>query len=146
MYVSIVIKGHAKFVTDYEEKTSALNALMEKSQTEGRYEKLNSTMETVHRVGLIKIVPETITGKYKFGKSWDDAKKLRVATKFMKRAVETLRLTISLLNITGLEELDDESAKNVAWTHANGLAKMLGYETTSEYPDISLRKVQDVNW
>ena len=36
MYVSIVIKGHAEFVTDSEEKTNALNALMEKSQTEGQ--------------------------------------------------------------------------------------------------------------
>ena len=114
--------------------------------TEGRYDKLNPTMETVHRVGLIKIVPETITGKYKFGKSWDDAKKLRVATKLLERAMETPRLTVRLLNIAGLEELNDESAKNVSWTHAKGLAKMLGYENMSEYPEISLQKIHDVDW
>ena len=146
MYVSIVIKGHAEFVTDNEEKTNALNALMEKSQTEEQYEKLNPTMETVHRVGLIKIIPETLTGKYKFGKSWDDAKRLRVATKLMERAVKTPKLTVSLLNVAGLEELDDESAKNVAWSHAIGLVKILGYENISPYPKISLRKVKDVDW
>lgn len=146
MYVSIVIKGHAELVTDNKEKTDALNALMEKSQTEGQYDKLIPSMEPVRRVGLLKIVPEILTGKYKFGKSWNDAKKLRVATKLVERSVAMPKQTVMLFNITGLEKLDDETMKNVAWTHSNELIKMLGYENTLKYPDISLSKIADIDW
>ena len=146
MYISVVIKGNAEFVTDLKEKTNALNALMEKSQTEGRYDKLTHDMEVVHRVGLIKIIPETLYGKYKFGKMWDDAKKLRVATKLLERSVESPKLTVNLFNILGLDTLDDETLKNIAWTHANELVKILGYENSSKYPNISLSKVKEVDW
>ncbi len=146
MYVSVVIKGHAEFVTNLEEKTNALNALMEKSQTEGRYDKLTSDMEIVNRVGLIKIVPETLNGKYKFGKSWDDQKRLRVATKLLERSVESPKLSVSLFNIAGLDSLDEESLKNMAWTHANELVKILGYENSLKYPNILLSKVEEVDW
>ncbi|EPA04617.1 pyridoxamine 5'-phosphate oxidase family protein, partial [Candidatus Nitrosarchaeum limnium] len=40
LYISVVIKGKASLVTDKEEKTLALNGLMEKYQPEGRYEPL----------------------------------------------------------------------------------------------------------
>ena len=146
MYISVVIKGNAEFVTDLEEKTNVLNALMEKSQTEGRYDLLTSDMEIVNRVGLIKIIPETFDGKYKFGKSWDDAKKLRVATKLLERSIESPKLTVSLFNIAGLDGLDDKSLKSMAWAHANELIQILGYENSSKYPDISLSKVDEVDW
>ncbi|MBI1663975.1 MAG: pyridoxamine 5'-phosphate oxidase family protein, partial [Nitrosopumilus sp.] len=35
LYISVVTKGHAKFVTDNQEKADALNALMRKYQKEG---------------------------------------------------------------------------------------------------------------
>ena len=146
MYISIVIKGNAEFVTDLKEKTDALNALMEKSQTEGKYDKLTIDMEVVHRVGLIKIIPESLNGKYKFGKSWDDAKKLRIATKLLERSVTSPKLTVKLFNIAGLDTLNDETLKNMAWTHANELVKILGYENSSKYPNISLSKVEEIDW
>lgn len=146
MYISIVIKGNAEFVTDLKEKTNALNALMEKSQTEGKYDKLTPDMEIVHKVGLIKIVPETLNGKYKFGKSWNDAKKLRVATKLLQRSIESPKLTVSLFNIAGLDTLDDKILKDIAWAHASELIKVLGYKNSSKYPNISLIKVEEVDW
>lgn len=72
LYISVVVKGTAELVTEKEEKAAALNALMEKNQIEGGYEKLMPEMATVRGVGLIKITPEIMTGKYKLGRFWDD--------------------------------------------------------------------------
>ena len=63
LYISIVIKGIASFVSDREEKTLALNGLMEKYQPEGHYDPLESTMRVLDAVSVIKIVPYIITWK-----------------------------------------------------------------------------------
>lgn len=146
LYVSVVIKGTAEPVTDTKEKAGALNALMEKNQTEGGYEKLTPDMATVRGVKLLKIIPGTMTGKYKLGKYWDEKEKLRIATRLVERSVRMPRQTLKLLNVAGLEKLDEESAKNLAWLHANELAKMMGCKNTSEYPGASLFVAEDVDW
>lgn len=146
LYISVVIKGTAETVTDAREKAQALNALMEKSQTEGGYERLTPDMATVRGVKLLKITPNTMTGKYKLGKYWNKKEKLRIATRLVERSVKMPRQTLRLLNITGLDKLDEESAKNLAWMHAIGLAKMMGYENTSDYPGVSLSMAEDVDW
>ena len=62
LYISVVIKGNAELVINNEEKAFALNALMEKHQVEGGYEKLRPEMATVRGVAVIKIIPDTMTG------------------------------------------------------------------------------------
>lgn len=146
LYVSVVIKGIAESVTDVEEKTNVLNAFMEKNQTEGGYEKLTPTMATVRGVRLLKIIPNTMTGKYKLGKYWNEKEKLRIATRLVERSVKMAKQTLNLLNIAGLEKLDDGSTKNLAWLHAIELVKMMGYENTTKYPDVSLSVIEDVDW
>lgn len=146
LYISVVIKGMAETVTDAAEKAAALNALMEKSQTEGGYEKLQPDMATVRGVRLLKIIPQSMTGKYKLGRYWDEKDKIRIATRLAERAVRMPRRTLELLNVPGLEELDEKSAGNVAWLHAMGLVRMMGYENTAEYPAVSLKKTRDINW
>ena len=146
LYVSVVVKGTASLVTDVEEKSDALNAFMEKCQTEGGYERLRPDMPSVRGVQLLKITPHVITGKYKLGKYWNEEEKMRMATRLVQRSVKMPRQTLRLLNIAGLEELDSESAKNLAWLHALGLAKMLGYTNTSEYPNVTLSVERDVDW
>ncbi len=47
LYISVVIKGTASFVTDREEKTLALNGLMEKYQPEGQYDPIKSDMQVL---------------------------------------------------------------------------------------------------
>ena len=64
LYVSVVIKGLGSFVSDPEEKTLALNGLMEKYQPEGRYDPITSDMQVLDAVTIIKIVPKTLHGKY----------------------------------------------------------------------------------
>ena len=54
--------------------------------------------------------------------------------------------TLKLLNIAGLEKLDDESTKNLAWLYAIELVKMMGYENTAKYPKVTLSMIEDVDW
>ena len=146
LYVSVVIKGIAESVTNVDEKANALNALMEKNQTEGKYEKLTPIMATVRGVRLLKIIPNIMTGKYKLGKYWNEKEKLRIATRLVIKSVEMPKQTLKLLNIAGLEKLDDESTKNLAWLYAIELVKMMGYENTAKYPKVTLSMIEDVDW
>ncbi|MDE1830002.1 MAG: pyridoxamine 5'-phosphate oxidase family protein [Thaumarchaeota archaeon] len=146
LYVSIVIKGHAELVTDNKQKADALNALIEKYQVEGGYERLEGEMATVRGVALIKIKPEVMTGKYKLGKYWDPKDKLRIATRIMERAAKKPKRTLELLNIAGLDKLDDEITKELAWIHCTEVIQMMGFQNNSKYPDISLSVIEEVDW
>ena len=64
LYISVVIKGIASFVSDREEKTLALNALMKKYQPEGFYDPLQSDARVIDAVVIIKVTPQTLHGKY----------------------------------------------------------------------------------
>ena len=85
LYISIVIKGNSSIVEDNEEKARALNALMKKYQTEGRYQILHPKMSSVHEVTVIKIVPKEIHGKYKIGQHWAPAYRLKMARNIIER-------------------------------------------------------------
>ena len=105
LYISVIIKGHAILVEDNIEKANALNALMEKYQKEGRYERLESNMRSVQEVSVIKIVPREMHGKYKIGQHWTPAYRLRIAGNIVKR--EGKANAIDILNIMGIEILSD---------------------------------------
>lgn len=146
LYVSVVIKGIAETVDDTAEKSNVLNAFMEKNQTEGGYARLTPEMATVRGVKLLKVIPKTMTGKYKLGKYWKDKDKLRIATRLLERSVKMPRQTLLLLKVPGLEKLGEEAAKDLAWLHSVELVRMMGFENTAEYPDVSLSMVQEVDW
>ncbi|MDE1766647.1 MAG: pyridoxamine 5'-phosphate oxidase family protein [Thaumarchaeota archaeon] len=145
LYISVVIKGIAKTVTDNQEKTDALTALMEKNQIEGGYEKLKPDMAAIRGVRLTKIMPEVMTGKYKLGKYWKPRDKLRIATRLMERAVKMPKRTLELLNIPGLDKLDESATKKLAWLHASEIVRMMGHTNTKEYPEISL-VAEEIDW
>ncbi len=67
LYISVVIKGKGTIVENREEKTLALNGLLQKYQPEGRYEPIKPDMEVVDEVAIIKVTPESMRGKYKIG-------------------------------------------------------------------------------
>jgi hypothetical protein len=146
LYISVVIKGLAEPVTDNQEKAVILNTLIEKYQVEGGYEKLRPDMATVRGVGLIKITPDIMTGKYKLGKYWEPKDKIRIATRIMERAVKNPKRTLELLNIAGLDKLDDKTAKELAWIHSTEIVRMMGFQNDSKYPSISLSVAEDVDW
>src|SRR5919202_403409 len=105
LYISVVIKGNSLIVEDNEEKARALNALMEKYQKEGRYDRLEPNMRSVQEVSVIKIVPREMHGKYKIGQHWSPPYRLRIAGNIIKR--EGKENAVDILNIMGIEILPD---------------------------------------
>lgn len=146
LYISVIIKGHAELVTDNRQKADVLNALMKKYQIEGRYEELNEEMATVRGVGLIRIKPEVMTGRYKLGRYWDTKDKARIATRILERAVDNPRRTLELLNLPGLDRLDEDSARKLSWIHSIEIIEMMGFQNNSKYPEISLSVAEDIDW
>jgi nitroimidazol reductase NimA-like FMN-containing flavoprotein (pyridoxamine 5'-phosphate oxidase superfamily) len=96
-YISVVIKGDGIIVNDKEEKTLALNALMEKYQPEGGYEKMASDMKVIDEVAIIKIVPKTMKGKYKIGQNLNKNTRIDLARKILKRNSSTARQTLQMM-------------------------------------------------
>jgi hypothetical protein len=105
LYISVVIKGNASIVLDREEKTIALNGLMKKYQPEGGYEPIKPEMDVLDEVAVIKIVPESLRGKYKIGQHMDRKSRVKLAKQIMKRNSPTAKET---LDIMGFEIIDNE--------------------------------------
>ncbi len=104
LYISVVIKGVASFVSDREEKTLALNGLMEKYQPEGQYVPLSSNMKVLDAVTVIKVISQTIHGKYKIGQDMNSTDRMDLAQKILKRNSPSAQQT---LKIMGFEVTDD---------------------------------------
>ena len=97
LYISVVIKGDGIIVNDMNEKTMALNALMEKYQPEGRYDKLTSDMPVINEVAIIKVIPKTIKGKYKIGQHMEKSSRTELAKKILERNSPTAIATIQTM-------------------------------------------------
>ncbi len=111
LYISIVIKGVAALVSDRNEKSLALNALMKKYQPEGRYENIRPDMKVVDEVAIIKVIPTTMRGKYKIGQHLDRRTRLELAQKILERNTPTAKSTLEIMGIkqtkNGLEASED---------------------------------------
>jgi hypothetical protein len=105
LYISVVIKGNASIVSNKEEKTNALNGLMKKYQPEGRYEPIKPDMDVLKEVEVIKIIPESLRGKYKIGQNMDMKSRIDLAKQILKRNSPTAKET---LDIMGFKIIDDE--------------------------------------
>ena len=105
LYISIVIKGNASIVSDKKEKTNALNSLMKKYQPEGGYEPIKPDMDVLKEVEVIKIIPESLRGKYKIGQNMDMKSRIDLAKQILERNTPTAKET---LDIMGFEIIDDE--------------------------------------
>jgi nitroimidazol reductase NimA-like FMN-containing flavoprotein (pyridoxamine 5'-phosphate oxidase superfamily) len=105
LYISVIIKGNANIILDKEEKTTALNGLMKKYQPEGGYEPIKPEMDVLDEVDVIKIVPESLRGKYKIGQHMDRKSRVNLAKQIMERNSPTAKET---LDIMGFEIIDNE--------------------------------------
>jgi len=96
LYISVVIKGSASIVEEKNEKTLALNGLMKKYQPEGGYEPLTPEMDVIDEVAIIKIIPDSIRGKYKIGQNLRKGERADLAKKIFERntpsAIDTLKI------------------------------------------------------
>ena len=99
LYISIVIKGIGALVSDRNEKTLALNALMKKYQPEGKYASIKPDMAVVDEVAIIKVIPATMRGKYKIGQHWDKKTRLEIAQKILERNTATAKNTLDIMGI-----------------------------------------------
>lgn len=104
LYISVVIKGTGVIVNDRNEKTMALNALMKKYQPEGGYESIKPEMQVVDEVAIIKIMPNTMRGKYKIGQHLDKTTRLELAKKIIERNSPTAQNTLKIMGITQTKE------------------------------------------
>ena len=105
LYISVVIKGNASIVSDKDEKTIALNGLMEKYQPEGGYEPIKPDMDILKGVEVIKIIPESLRGKYKIGQNMDMKSRIDLAKQILERNSSTAKET---LDIMGFKIVDNE--------------------------------------
>ena len=105
LYISVVIKGNASIVSDKKEKTNALNSLMKKYQPEGGYEPIKPDMDVLKEVEVIKIIPESLRGKYKIGQNMDMKSRIDLAKQILERNSPTAKET---LDIMGFKIIDNE--------------------------------------
>jgi len=111
LYISVVIKGKGKIVNDKQEKTNALNGLMKKYQPEGRYEPISSDMHVLDEVAIIKVMPDSMRGKYKIGQNLHTGARRDLAEKILERNSSSAKETLKIMGFTitekGLEMTDE---------------------------------------
>jgi hypothetical protein len=111
LYISVVIKGAGIIVNDRAEKALVLNGLMEKYQPEGRYEKIAPEMPVVDEVAIIKVIPNTMHGKYKIGQHVDRATRTKLAQSIFERNSKTARETLRIMgfevSVDGVKMVDE---------------------------------------
>ena len=99
------IRDSGSIVSDKKEKTIALNGLMKKYQPEGGYEPIKPDMDVLKGVEVIKIVPKSLTGKYKIGQNMDMKSRVELAKLILERNSPTAKET---LDIMGFRIVDNE--------------------------------------
>ena len=111
LYISVVIKGNASFVTDNAEKTVALNELMKKYQPEGNYEPLTNNDLVLDEVAVFKVVSKSIRGKYKIGQHLNSESRKILAQKIFDKNSSTAKETLKIMGFEitpdGLSMIDE---------------------------------------
>ena len=97
LYISVVIKGTARIIEDREEKSRALNGLMEKYQPEGGYEPVAPHMPVLDHVSVIRVSPLSIRGKHKIGQTLADGERAALAGKILKRYGAASQKTLKMM-------------------------------------------------
>jgi len=104
LYISVVIKGKGKIVNDRQEKTNALNGLMKKYQPEGRYEPISSDMHVLDEVAIIKVMPDSMRGKYKIGQNLQTGARRELVEKILERNSSSAKETLKIMGFTITEK------------------------------------------
>ena len=114
LYISVVMKGTCIIVEDNEEKVLALNGLMKKYQPEGGYEPMNPEMDVLNEVAVIKIVPNTMRGKYKVGQNLKNDERVALAENIFKRNSKTAKETLEIMGFS-VSKNGTKLEKDVEW-------------------------------
>ena len=97
LYISVVIKGIGKLIVEKNEMTIALNSLIKKYQPEGKCEPIKAEDDVLNHVAVIKIIPETITGKYKIGQDMKKDDRIKLAKNIYERNSATCEETLKIM-------------------------------------------------
>lgn len=88
-FKSVLIRGKAAVVVDLAEKAEALSALMEKLQPEGGYDPIDPNIPAyasrVKGVAVVRITPEHLSAKFKFGQNLPEAKNEHIRNELLQR-------------------------------------------------------------
>jgi len=82
----------------------ALNEMMKKYQPEGHYDPLQNNDLVLDEVAIIKIIPNSIKGKYKIGQHMDSSSRAILAQKILEKNSSTAKET---LKVMGFEITDN---------------------------------------
>lgn len=98
-FKSIIMDGTIAFVTDYDEKAAALEALMQKLQPEGGYAPLNDAAygKMIDATALYKLLPETTRAKFKFGQHLNAERFEKIISHLQQRGSDIDLSTIELM-------------------------------------------------
>jgi hypothetical protein len=88
-FKSVAVRGRCRFIEDSAEKCAILNLLMEKYQPEGRYRRLSPEdgmyKKVLRATGVFALVPEAMTGKFKFAQQKSEEERRQIAAKLRER-------------------------------------------------------------
>lgn len=100
-FKSVQLKGYAEVLTDLTEKATALTAFMRKLQPEGGYEPIDANnteyIPRVEGVAVIKIIPEHVSAKFKFGQTNNEKKTTAVANGLRERNFDSDMKTVEMM-------------------------------------------------
>ena len=99
LYISVVIKGESKLIAEKNEMANALNELIKKYQPEGKCELIRSKDDVLNHVAVIKVIPKTISGKYKIGQDLKKDDRIKLAENIYKRNSKTCEETLKLWDL-----------------------------------------------
>lgn len=99
-FKSVMVKGRAEKITDLTEKAEALTLFMKKLQPEGGYAQIDAADPAyageLKAVSVVRIIPEHMSAKFKFGQNMTEDKRNQIAQGLMERNqgkdTETVRL------------------------------------------------------
>ena len=114
LYISVVMKGIGKLVVEKNEMVIALNALIKKYQPEGKCELIKTSDDVLNHVAVIKVVPETISGKYKIGQDLKKDDRIKLAKNIYKRNSPTCKETLEIMGF-GITDDGPVFQKDVLW-------------------------------
>ncbi len=86
-FKSIICDGEIKIIKDYDEKILAMQKLMEKLQSEGKYialDKKEVYEKMINATLIYKLVPNDIKAKFKFGQNLSQ-KRFKMVLKHLKQ-------------------------------------------------------------
>lgn len=101
-FISAHMVGKIEIVSNVEEKCAILTALMQKLQPEGGYDAIEATnpiyTKMVEQTGLFRLMPESISIKFKAGQNLTQERKKLLIEKLCERGNELDKFTVEMIN------------------------------------------------